>query len=409
MQVINDTTFGGNLGTAFGTGLGNVLSGLAEAKAQQLHQRQTAAALQKFPGLNLSAQDADELSYLATTHPQLFNMAVKQKLQTSGNQNFIEGLAREVSGYNPSNVQQAQNVTGPVPARQEGNALQQLMGSRQQQPQMGFQNPFQQLIASQFNPQLPGLENFGPQNQIQTQEYGQPNIATAQAQRLAPQPQQGANLQPQAPMSPEQEKYNQIMKALQNATPEQALKYLKSTTAAKKEIRKGAPELKHDDALNAQLENLDDIINTADRMLNTINKGVSTGVIANLQGKFAPSWLDENSELLDKDAAHLINTTSAEIKGVPSVFRVKLLEKEKPGLQHSVNVNKQILNRAKQQAIEKKNSLLKRYPQLGGAGNETNAQSNLTTFKGNFIQDPNGNPFGWDKSLNKYRPLRRKA
>ena len=83
MQVINDTTFGGNLGTAFGTGLGNVLQGLAESKAQQLHHRQTAAGLQKIPGLNLSAEDAEQLSYLATTHPQLFNMAVKQKLQTS--------------------------------------------------------------------------------------------------------------------------------------------------------------------------------------------------------------------------------------------------------------------------------------------------------------------------------------
>jgi hypothetical protein len=125
-------------------------------------------------------------------------------------------------------------------------------------------------------------------------------------------------------------------------------------------------QLKHEDALVSSQQNLQDIITTTQRMMDTLGSGkVSSGVIAGAAGHLAPSWLGKESELFDKDAAHIVNLTSADIKGVPSRFRVQLIEKEKPGLKHSEAVNRQILERLNRDARNKLGTLGQRYPELG--------------------------------------------
>lgn len=133
----------------------------------------------------------------------------------------------------------------------------------------------------------------------------------------------------------------------------------------KQQKPKSPAVLKHEEAIYSQRENLKDFVDTTNRMLQTLgSKKVSVGVIPSLTASFAPTFLGNETELFDKDAAHIVNLASADIKGVPSRFRVQLIEKEKPGLKHSEKVNKQILERYKKQAEEKLSSLDKRYPDL---------------------------------------------
>ncbi len=130
-------------------------------------------------------------------------------------------------------------------------------------------------------------------------------------------------------------------------------------------------QLKHADALTAGQQNLEDIISTTDRMRKTLqSKKVGSGVISTIGAKFAPNWLGKETELFDKDSAHVVNLTSADLKGVPSVFRVKLIEKEKPGVQHSYAVNEQILDRLNRDARAKLKTLQRRNPWLAQYGNE---------------------------------------
>ena len=125
-------------------------------------------------------------------------------------------------------------------------------------------------------------------------------------------------------------------------------------------------QLKHDDSLVSSQQNLEDIVSTTDRMLKTLGTGkLSLGVLPGYKASLAPSWLDPESELFDKDSAHIVNLTSADLKGVPSQFRVRLIEKEKPGLRHSSSVNEQILKRLNSDARTKLGTLSRRYPQIG--------------------------------------------
>lgn len=133
-----------------------------------------------------------------------------------------------------------------------------------------------------------------------------------------------------------------------------------------KGTKKGDKELdpKYFDILSSQKDNLTDMISTTDNMLKSLNKGIKVGILPGYLSHIAPTLIDKNSELFDKDAAHIINLQSAQIKGVPSRFRVQLIEKEKPGLRHSIPVNKQILTRLNREAKEKLKDLSRRYPQL---------------------------------------------
>jgi hypothetical protein len=129
-------------------------------------------------------------------------------------------------------------------------------------------------------------------------------------------------------------------------------------------------QLKHADAIISQQQNLEDIVATTDRMLGTLKEGISLGILPGVASTFAPTLLSKQSELFDKDASHIVNLTSADIKGVPSQLRVRLIEKEKPGLKHSEAVNRQILERLNADARNKLNTLSRRYPTIAQYGQQ---------------------------------------
>jgi hypothetical protein len=124
-------------------------------------------------------------------------------------------------------------------------------------------------------------------------------------------------------------------------------------------------QLKHRDALHLQVEDLQDLVDTADSMLESLNKGISSGPISALQATWYPTSLDKDSELFAKNAAHLVNLTSKQQKGVQSKYRVQKIEEEKAGLQHSKEVNRDILRKYRANALKKLESLKKDYPDLG--------------------------------------------
>ena len=135
----------------------------------------------------------------------------------------------------------------------------------------------------------------------------------------------------------------------QNARQQQIEKWLQTPHAAK---------------LIDEGNSYDELIDTASRMLSQIDKGISTGVIANAKGKFAPSWLDENSESFLKDAAQLLNISTEKMKGVPSRLRIQWQEAQKPGLNHSPEINRQRLEEIIKTAQSKKNQFFKIHPYL---------------------------------------------
>ena len=153
-------------------------------------------------------------------------------------------------------------------------------------------------------------------------------------------------------------------------------------------------------------------------MQEAIDKGATYGLLASGTAAINPTWLDQLTEQLDKDSSHLINLTSGEIKGVPSKYRVALIEKEKPGVKHSPNVNRQILNRTIKSAEDKLKELQQSYPfvkisqeelqpgeqlsQFQSKNNSELSKEDLSTYVGD-IAESNGKYFKWDPSIEEYR------
>lgn len=94
MNVIRDTNAGGNIGEAFGTGLGQGLQMLAHNKLNQIQQqnqqRQIAQGLKSlFPNIK-----SDELNQIAGLPSDLLNTIVKQKSQEMSNMDFANALGQ---------------------------------------------------------------------------------------------------------------------------------------------------------------------------------------------------------------------------------------------------------------------------------------------------------------------------
>lgn len=182
--------------------------------------------------------------------------------------------------------------------------------------------------------------------------------------------------------------------------------------APAKQKEKSAAEQAHSDAISAQYHNLADTIETTNNILETLKSpNLKTGPLQALGANIAPAWLSNESESLDKNAAKLINLTSQDLKGVPSVFRVKLLEKGKPGVQHSIPVNKEIAEDARRQAKSKLLALKKRYPDIVKDAEESRSEAGFgqqaagegqfadisqfppaSKVPGGIMDDENGNP-----------------
>lgn len=157
----------------------------------------------------------------------------------------------------------------------------------------------------------------------------------------------------------------------------------------------------------------DDIIQTGERMLERLNQGVDTGIIAGLKGKYAPSWLTNNSESFLKDAAHILNLSTEGLKGAPSRLRIAWQEAEKPGLNHSPNVNRQIIQQKVGQAKAKRDQFYKLYPQLREYQLENGPQETLQqqlqqqNQQRQIKYSEDGTPMKWDPATNKWRKAKK--
>lgn len=156
------------------------------------------------------------------------------------------------------------------------------------------------------------------------------------------------------------------------------------------------------DKIMGMANTYDDIITTGQNMLQQLDKGIESGIIANVKGKYAPNWLNENSETFLKDAAHILNLSTEGLKGAPSRLRIAWQEAEKPGLQHSPQVNRKILEHKIREAMAKRDQLFNMHPQLrefglenqqqlmgGPAAPQQMAQAKQNPLQQILAQDPN--------------------
>lgn len=94
MNVIQESTTGGNLGSSFATGISAGLQNLLNNKLGQIQQQQqqmkTAQGLKAF----FPNTKADELQQLAGLPPEILNVMVKQKAQELGNMDFANALGQ---------------------------------------------------------------------------------------------------------------------------------------------------------------------------------------------------------------------------------------------------------------------------------------------------------------------------
>ena len=119
MNVIRDTTAGGDIGNAFGTGLGQGLQILAQNKLAQIQQKQQQTQLaQGLKGLFPNA-NPNELHSLSSLPPEILNTYVKQKLQEPGNQSYMKALQSLLGGEQQQQPQQ-DHVLNELMNREQG-------------------------------------------------------------------------------------------------------------------------------------------------------------------------------------------------------------------------------------------------------------------------------------------------
>lgn len=135
-------------------------------------------------------------------------------------------------------------------------------------------------------------------------------------------------------------------------------------TPKEQDKQKSVTQQKHEDAIISTRDNLNEIVEISDNLLERLNKGVRTGIISSGLGKVSPTLLDENTEGFFKDASRLLDLQSEDIKGRPSIYRIKIRERAKPGLEHSETINRDIISKIKKEAQSKLGNLNKRYKSI---------------------------------------------
>jgi len=385
-QIIHEPNYGGEAGKSFSSGLQNAINMLAQNKLE-------------------------EMSYN------------KQRQREQQQHKYFSNVFEKGAGYDP----ETSNILGLLFQRDPkgiGNILRSLGGGGYQQDLNQNQMP------EMGNPAIEGENNFPVQQALQEllgqPQSGQPNQSTAlQGLRGLVSPFAPSEQQPQqSPISAQVQQ--QLAEALKPKAPAAPIAKKNPSfanamhLASQFEKPKSVAEQKHEDDIIQHKDRLVDTIQTANRMLQAIDKGASYGLIATGVSSVAPSYLDylgEGTEQFDKDGNHLINLTSGEIKGVPSKYRVSLVEKEKPGVKHSPSVNKQILKRTIKSAEQKLEALGKTYPFAKVSPEEFESELSTqqqeidelpTKFVGDAISNGSGGYALWDKSQNKYVPAQRK-
>ena len=119
MQVIQETSPGGNLGYALGKGLGSGLEALAQMKLQRFHQNETAKGFESI------GYSPEESRYLSKMDPKIQQLAYQQKLETPARQAYAQYLSQMLNQGQPSGMQMPltpmQQLMGATPATAQPN------------------------------------------------------------------------------------------------------------------------------------------------------------------------------------------------------------------------------------------------------------------------------------------------
>jgi hypothetical protein len=334
---------GSQIGQAFGTGLSsgiqNTLQQLANQRANRIYAQNVGQGLRALLP-DLTQEQALAAGYVPE---KILSQFVQQKMAT---QFPVEGtdIGQFIKGLTPEQLNAFKASSPGV----QNTLLRGLIEDPYRFIEgYGQESGLAQKLAPLISYEAPKYEEeINP-----TQQITKPEIKSQPRETELSLPERTAQIR------------NQLIRT--GVPPKQATATATKLATAEKEKPETAATVKHRDSLVAAYDNLDDIINTTSRMLKTLkNPQFEYGILPGLKGQFAPTQLPESSELFDKDAAHIVNLTSENIKGVPSRHRVKLIEKEKPGLHHSLPVNEQILKRLNENAKTKKRELLTGHPEI---------------------------------------------
>lgn len=379
-------TFSSSLGSGFGTGLGvglgSGLQALAEARLNRLHK---AEAAQERVSLANTLQELgfapSEATFVAQLPPNQQFQAFKSLVQAQAYPNSYNESPQSspvVSQLLEGSVPQSSLLANPI------NLGEMLKGTPPASPVYN-----QSQLASPVMPPAPFVPQEQPAPLSPTPIQATPEISEKKLKKEIEQPKKKGGLK----------------EALQNqylAKDELALRKLKLNEQKLKleeeKIKKGEPkteaEKKREEEMRSVGEDLLDILETADRMIKiTKSPNFSPGFLASKTAEYAPNWLSNANEEFDKDSAHIINLLSRDLPGTATNFKVKLLQKEKPSLEHSVSTNKKILERIVEKAKEKYNLFKKLNPTLELSSDYNNQSSGFSDlpdaalYKGKRIED----------------------
>ena len=361
-------------GEALGSGLGTGLQALAQLKLNQLTQRaeqsQFSQALQKIPGIT------PEVAQFAAALPPDVR---KYALQNLGSLTQLGQLGQQQAqqastGFTPQRAQQMNPMEQAAQAPQESAPLLALQGLLKGKTGSDLitnpltsdavRNAMSKLQLGEQVGKVPGgLEALLGQTQqqqvspaLQAQAAAQQSFQPTAVQQAKPnQPAIAADILKDIFTSPEEKRRQKLLEIEEKKLALQERKAEKKTPA----------ELKHADAVNTTYDYLKDMVDTTDRMLKNLeDPELNLGIMSTIKAGTFPTLLNTATEQYDKDANHIFNLSSSGQKGVLSNFRATLLKKEKPGVEHSKSVNKQIVTRANREAKAKLKSLQNRYPDL---------------------------------------------
>ncbi len=394
-----------------GNALQQVLGQLAHHKADKKLQRAYEESGLN-PGLRL-LPEAVQKEYLKSIYSQQGTNAFNEAL-------YGGGLPRAQDNQQNSllEFEQALSHNAPPPEQATQSYLHQGVPQQQQAAPQALNN-LQSLLLGGRTPLPPMPQQVQPQqkapaeNQLQRAPIVAPPVVApiiqAQAAPVAPvarQPQQEMVQQGGLPEFNGKTAAQVRAAAAQTLSPSQQIQLEKLIQAAEERQRPKELTIKereHKDAILNQADNLEDMIQTTDRMMQALKSGNKprNDFLAKIQSDYLPSTLDETTDQFIKDSANLINLASQNIKGVPSVFRVKLIEKGKPGIGHTNKVNEQLVADYHSRAKKKLEQLRKLYPKYFEESSEMPKESSempkessempdAASNSGRRIQDSNG-------------------
>lgn len=363
---------GGVSGAHFGRGLvkaQDLAVQLAGGHLTQMMQRQqaqhqiqsTSSALQQN---GYDSNSANGLAHLIHANPQLakaFAPQVAQSFQQQRAYNAGDEYNRPESNE-PTRVGGAPKQT---PLQQFAQNPQQIQAQRDQSALQ--QQALLQASKNPGNAFLAGLPNA-----IGGQGQGIPQpLAQQLAQNVPAQVAQMKAQQPPAQLPREPQPIEEPIEPRRKLTREERIASGNKKLGIQSEEEKNLnpAEKKRRDEIQGTASKLEEVLMLSTRMLDNIEEGgVTPGLITSGIASVNPALLESTpfvgsgTEQFSNDASRALAIISQKDKGRGSVYMTRLLERGKPGLMHSLKVNKTIARDMQKEAIRGLKTLKKQNP-----------------------------------------------